>query len=118
MLIDTDGKIVFKGHPASRPDLEKDFDTLLKGERISGAGTEDEAKGGEEGSEKADAGIDKERDSRKDLEFIDKCANEVFPGLQKNEKIAAVAKSMPRAFCVFVYEVKHNVTTGKDSVKF
>jgi len=23
---------------------------------------------------------------------------------------------MPRAFCVFVYEVKRNVTTGKDSV--
>jgi len=31
MLVDTTGKIVFMGHPASRPDLEKDFDTLLAG---------------------------------------------------------------------------------------
>merc|ERR1719450_742637 len=32
MLVDTTGKIVFKGHPANRKDLEADFDTLLKGE--------------------------------------------------------------------------------------
>ena len=40
MLVDTEGKIVFKGHPASRPNLEDDFDQLLKGEKITGAGTE------------------------------------------------------------------------------
>jgi len=44
MLIDTNGKIVFKGHPANRSDLEADFDTLLKGEEITGKGTESEAK--------------------------------------------------------------------------
>ena len=43
MLIDTTGKIVYKGHPATRPNLEQDFDTLLKGEAITGAGTEAEA---------------------------------------------------------------------------
>lgn len=80
MLIDTEGKIVFKGHPASRPDLEKDFDTLLKGEKITGAGTEDESKGGEEAGEDA-AAAGKERDSVKDLEFIDECAKTTFPGL-------------------------------------
>lgn len=36
MLIDTKGKIVFKGHPANRSNLEEDFDTLLKGEEIFG----------------------------------------------------------------------------------
>lgn len=56
MLIDTTGKIVFKGHPAQRPNLEQDFDTLLKGEAITGAGTEAEAQpdaaaGGDEGPE-------------------------------------------------------------------
>ena len=39
MLLDTNGKIVFKGHPATRPDLEADFDTLLKGDAITGDGT-------------------------------------------------------------------------------
>ena len=36
LLVDTNGKIVFKGHPASRPNLEEDFDKLLKGETLEG----------------------------------------------------------------------------------
>lgn len=48
MLIDTNGMIVFKGHPANRPNLEADFDTLLKGGKISGAGCEAAAAGGGE----------------------------------------------------------------------
>jgi Thioredoxin-like len=38
LLVDTNGKIVFVGHPASR-DIEKDIDSLLKGETLSGEGT-------------------------------------------------------------------------------
>lgn len=38
MLIDTQGKIVFKGHPANRPDLASDMTKLLAGETISGEG--------------------------------------------------------------------------------
>jgi len=38
MLVDKEGKIAFKGHPANR-DLEKDIDTLLKGEALTGEGT-------------------------------------------------------------------------------
>ena len=34
LLVDTNGKIVFKGHPASRKNLEEDFDKLLKGEPL------------------------------------------------------------------------------------
>jgi len=37
-LIDKEGKIVFKGHPASRK-LEEDIDALLKGEKLTGEGT-------------------------------------------------------------------------------
>jgi hypothetical protein len=33
VLIDTEGKVVYIGHPASR-DLEKDINTLLKGEAL------------------------------------------------------------------------------------
>jgi len=39
IIIDTNGKIAFKGHPASRKNLEADLDTLLKGESITGEGT-------------------------------------------------------------------------------
>jgi len=35
VLIDTNGKIAFVGHPAER-DLEKDIETLLKGEVLQG----------------------------------------------------------------------------------
>merc|ERR1719281_1940933 len=36
LLIDTQGKVAFIGHPASRPDLVKDFDTLLAGGKLDG----------------------------------------------------------------------------------
>ncbi len=51
LLIDTKGKIVFVGHPASRQ-LEQDIDALLKGETLTGEGTGAEPK--EEG-DNADA---------------------------------------------------------------
>jgi len=78
MLIDTTGKIVFKGHPATRPDLEADFDTLLKGEAITGAGTEapaaaEPAAGGDDG---------KEMDFDAANAFCDKFAAEIGPALQ------------------------------------
>jgi len=38
ILLDTKGRMVYKGHPATRKDLEADFDTLLKGEPITGDG--------------------------------------------------------------------------------
>lgn len=38
MLIDKEGTIVYKGHPASRPNLEEDLDKLLKGEKLEGQG--------------------------------------------------------------------------------
>jgi len=38
MIVDTKGKIVFKGHPANRPDLAADLTSLLAGGEISGEG--------------------------------------------------------------------------------
>jgi hypothetical protein len=38
MLVDGNGVIVFKGHPAVRK-LEEDIEKLLKGEEITGEGT-------------------------------------------------------------------------------
>ena len=51
--------IVFKGHPANRPDLEKDFDTLLSGGTITGAGCEEvAAAGGDDEGEGAGKALD------------------------------------------------------------
>lgn len=36
LLVDTTGTIIWMGHPASRPDLVADFNTLLKGEKLQG----------------------------------------------------------------------------------
>ena len=63
------GKIVFKGHPANRPDLVADFDTLLKGEEITGKGTANEEQPAEnnEGQEKETKRID----MNEAMKFID-----------------------------------------------
>jgi len=50
MLIDKTGKIVFKGHPASRPDLKGDMEKLANGEMPEGLG--EPAAGGEDGETK------------------------------------------------------------------
>jgi len=47
-IVDTEGKIVFMGHPASRKDLVQDFNDLLDGKKITGEGCEP-AKDGAEG---------------------------------------------------------------------
>ena len=52
LLVDTEGKIVFKGHPSERPDLAEDIDNLLKGEKLSGI-SEKEVKGDEIVQEKS-----------------------------------------------------------------
>jgi len=39
-MIDKQGKIVFKGHPLLRNNLNNDLEMLLRGETISGDGTE------------------------------------------------------------------------------
>jgi len=117
MIIDKKGMIVFKGHPASRPDLEADFNTLLKDGEITGEGTaaanKPAAADDKEGDKKTDG---KDLDPVESLKAIDEFKASVGPDLQKNEKISAVAKDMPRAFCVMVYEEKCDPKTGKSTV--
>jgi len=111
MLLDTTGKIVFKGHPAGRPDLEADFDALLKGETIKVEGGDDEGEAKEE-----DGAVEDGKDPAACMKFIDDFKNVHAPALQKDEGIAAVAKAMPRAFCVMVYEEKYNVAKAKATI--
>lgn len=79
ILIDTNGTIVFKGHPANRPNLEQDFDDLLAGKAITGAGTAAEGAGGddEEGESAGKAGLD----SGTSLAAIDEFASTTAPAL-------------------------------------
>jgi len=46
-LIDTEGKIVFVGHPSER-DLEADINTLLKGEQLTAKKENESAEGAPE----------------------------------------------------------------------
>jgi len=59
-MVDTKGKIAFKGHPANRKDLVADFNTLLEGKDLDGVEKPkdeggDEAKA-EEGGDSVDLG--------------------------------------------------------------
>ena len=114
MIIDTTGKIVYKGHPATRPDLEADFDTLLKGEALTGPGAESAD------APQAAAGGDaaKEMDFDAHNAVVDKFASEIGPGLQANETIKASAGKMQRAFCVMVLKQEINAATGKMTGEF
>ena len=94
-MIDKTGKIVFKGHPASRPDLEADFDTLLKGEAI-----EDEGGKGKE--------LDSAVVAQEIVDFKLKCK-----GFQEDKDLKEAAKSVPQGFCVITCEAKFNPKNGK-----
>jgi len=52
-IVDTKGKIVFMGHPASRPDLVQDFNDLLEGKTITGKGTSPAGAGDDEDEDEA-----------------------------------------------------------------
>jgi len=51
LIVDKSGKIVFKGHPANRKDLVKDFDDLLAGKTLEGL--DDSKPAAAEGEEEA-----------------------------------------------------------------
>jgi len=112
MLIDTNGTIVFKGHPANRKDLEADFDTLLKGEKITGPGTE-AAGGGDDDEEDGAAGKDG-LNPADCLAVIDSFVKETGPALQKS--LNEHAKKMMRAFCVMTYTENYNINTEKSKI--
>ena len=99
LLVDTTGKIVFVGHPASR-DLEADINTLLEGGTLSGEGT---------GASKAETGnAGKELD-----ELVVKAAKQDF---EKNSKAFMAdnteeCKKLVRGFIVLVDESTYDVRT-------
>lgn len=109
MLIDQNGKIVFKGHPASRPDLEKDLNDLAEGKELSG---KDEAEAGEEGAEAATGAVDATTMHAEIDEFKTKVAPELQTALKEN------VKDFPRAFCVMVAQQELSPATGESKTTY
>jgi len=107
-LVDTKGKIVFKGHPANRKDLVKDFNDLLEGKEI-------------ENAPKAGSGDDEEESKTDDSGSVDaaEAAASVkkFQELSKEhllkEETKTAAAGMPRAFCVLVVTSKYDCKAKK-----
>lgn len=105
MLIDTEGKIVFKGHPANRKDLEQDMKDLSEGKKLSGS--EDEAPKAMACSAEAAVTESKPQlDQAQVMKEIDEF-KEVAAAFQKDEALKEHAKKCPRAFCVMVFESKY-----------
>jgi len=111
MLIDKTGKIVFKGHPAGRPNLENDMNDLANGKELSKVGGPEE--------EKADDTADAPKeplDATTVHAEMDKFRSEVGPQLQKDLK--ETLEKFPRAFCVMVATEELNVESGEKTSKY
>jgi hypothetical protein len=122
MLIDKQGTIVFKGHPASRPNLEDDLTKLGKGEVLTGAEivtlkSEDK----EEDAEK----IKPEDDFTEKGENIDPAVVEEITkfktacqDLTSNAEITETAKGMQRSFAVIVHQASYIPSEKKFYAKY
>jgi len=101
MLINTEGKIVFKGHPANRKDLVADFNALLKGEKLDCEPTgADESKDKEDAAPKLPEGF-----SEVDSASIHKEMDEFKSTAEKLQKeVGDNAKGLMRDYCVMVFE--------------
>lgn len=88
MIIDKSGKIAYKGHPASRPNLEEDFDNLRKDIPLTGQGCATvESAGGEEAAPEGYV----EMDGATLAADIEK-ATAGIEELTKNEDVVAIGK--------------------------
>jgi len=114
MLIDKDGKIAFKGHPANRPDLAADLTNMLKGEKLTGEGcapaeAPKAAEGGEAPAEKVPEGFKEVDGAAVNKEMDD------FRGIaaEMQKELGDNAKGMMRDFCVLVLNQQFMPNSGK-----
>jgi len=107
LLVDTHGTIVFVGHPSSRK-LEEDFDTLLKGEKITGKGTT--RAGGEEGEEGASGEITPEKYDKLTTIFREGCKT-----ICADASVKENAAKLQRAYFVLVVDATVDPQTMKMS---
>lgn len=108
MLVDKDGYIVFKGHPANRPNLEADLDALINGEELTGEGIvkpikEGEAAGQPEEKVKPDEDFKEIEISGDEIERFKEICKTKFSG----EEVKSQASGMMRSFCVIVLQQQY-----------
>jgi len=103
MLIDTEGKIAFKGHPANRKDLKADFSALLKGEKLTG-----------EGCGAAAVAADGDAGPAFDAKVMNKNLDQFMEQAKTMQAdLKGKIDDMPRCFCVMVSEASFTPSTGK-----
>ena len=100
LLVDTKGKIVFMGHPASRK-IEEDIDNLLKGEVLTGEGTGASAAQGGAGDNKGCSAEEVAKFAADTKEWV---------GGMKEK-----CSGMQRAFLVMTCDQSHNMKDGSVS---
>jgi len=93
LLVDTEGTVVFMGHPASRK-IDEDIRKLLKGEKITGEGTQ--PKGAPEAGDDASVKVCSDEDAK---QFADG-TKEWVGGM------SAKAEGVQRAFLVMTVDQK------------
>jgi copper chaperone CopZ len=104
LLVDTTGKIVFVGHPASR-NIEEDINTLLRGENLTGEGTQSNSN---EENKTEDGNSDERKINQAKADFI-KDSKKFM------EDHGDECKKIGRGFVVLVDESSYNVKTKKFS---
>ena len=109
MLIDQKGKIVYSGHPAKR-NLEEDLDKLAKGEILSGEGIVNQKVLGDPEEDNGAEELTKIDDPSDINEEMDNF-KPIFEEFKTNEVLCALAREMPRAFCVLAFNTKFNPKT-------
>ena len=126
MLIDKSGKIAFKGHPASRANLEEDLDALRRGEALSGEGTapkevktgdDDEAVSASNVEETLPEGYSEDKNPES-LRAEIRTVSDAIAELVLMEDVKKCGKDMSRAFCVLVVDQQYIPSTQKIRVKY
>jgi hypothetical protein len=120
LLVDKSGTIVFKGHPASRDNLEEDIDNLLKGQALTGEGVAS-AK-----AEGADSSEEPKYEPKPDFKTLDLDAiskeiegfKESCKAMSDNDALKEAAKDMPRKFCVVVLEQHYSPQNDSSLFKY
>jgi hypothetical protein len=116
MLINKQGKIVYKGHPAQR-NLEEDLDNLAADKVLEGNGIVNEKASGAPAEAKKEDDVKEIEDPTSINDEIDSF-KAVFDGFKDNKDLCDQAKAMQRAFCVLVFTTKYNPTTKKTMGKY
>jgi len=106
LIVDKTGKIVFKGHPAGRKDLAKDFTDLLEGKELEGVEDKPKAADGEEAA--AADGTTTIEDIKKIMGEMDEFKT-IGKTLQADNKEKATG--MIRNFCVLTLDASLNPNT-------